>query len=56
VDCEHVFNFWSVAVDRTLKMPIKTVWMVFLFAVFKQNGLIGDRIMWIANRCSILRM
>jgi hypothetical protein len=31
-------------------MPIKTVWMVFLFAVLKQNGLIGDRIMWIANR------
>ena len=29
VDCEQVFNFGSVAVGRTLKMPIKTVWMVF---------------------------
>ncbi len=54
MDCELVFHFGSVAVGRTLKMPIKTVFMVFLFAVFKQNGLIGDRIMWIANRWSIL--
>jgi hypothetical protein len=34
VDCEQVLHLESVAVDRTLKMPIKTVWMVFLFCSF----------------------
>jgi hypothetical protein len=28
VDCEQVVHFGSVAVDRTLKMLIRTAWMV----------------------------